>query len=331
VSFFNCITLKQVDFLHLMSKFLMDSFEYVANVRKDSYGWILSPDVTVLEIERGGIEHNYKSVLPGIRGTSQCCHKYLQYVMGYEIVNNLTNVPGHEGISGVVWKKLIGNFSSKDVYHVLYEKMVEADDRRAPDGDRVVDGVTLSLIVENRRDFHELIQKHYLSKRDLVMWMQKRYSPKYALFVTDKVMKFQCTRKEIGERIEVIRGKPQIEGVRLMRSVVRALGAYPLGMRMTELAKEISRTWTVEGDELAFVLAQYLDIKWLMRYSGILPIYYLKPVFNQHFVRNRDNGTWSDDRYDKWRVKNNPKLSGVEQKIKEIFGTCKLSGGLDVG
>jgi len=317
-------------YVYLMARFLNDSFDYVSSVRKESFRWIVGGGTTVLETERGGLQRNWKSTLPGIRGVGQCCFQYLKTVMGFEIISKLSNVPGYQEKSVLVWQKLIGMSSSREIYSVLKDMMLTQHDRRVPQGDKIVDGIILALVVENRMDYYDVVRRSYLSKMDIVNWMQKRYGATYAVYVSNKVMAFRCTIRELSAPINEVgndRASDSIDGVRLMRSISRVLGAFPLGLRMNEIVREVKRTWIVDTCEIGYVLCQYLDVKWDTFVVNGVDKYFLRRSPAVHFLRYGDDCLREEDRYERWRGRTKEKTK-LSEKLQEVFGfgqSCSLS------
>lgn len=266
-------------YVHLMSRFMNESVDHVAKCRNEEVRWMTEGRLMTLTVGRHGRHRVWKSTLLGIRGVTQCGRQYLREVMGFNIVCREALVPGYSERSGQVWQSLMGPFKSQEVYDFVKREMVTQNDVRVPEGKRVFKGRNLMLCCETRMDFYALVRKKVKAVEDVQEWMERRYGKSYTTGVLKDIYGYVVMRMKKSEAMESQEEcKDPIDGKRLMKSVVRALEAFPIGLRMNEILREVRRTWRVDSCELGYVLRTYVDEKWYVEIFNGLPKYFLRSV-----------------------------------------------------
>lgn len=256
---------------YLMSKFLLECTAYVASKRKETLIWDHKVMLTSLVAKRADYEETYISGFVGARAVARCCYLYLREKMGFEVVVDMILMPQYSMVTSIeMWRKEMGEFTASVKYDFLKTQCGTKHDPRERYGIAYVDGVDLSLVVQTRVDYHELVTMCYHEREEVCGWLRRRYGEMYARVVAILLFDKILVTDDKPNLILEAQTLPGLTGDKLVRGILGVIVGHKNGFRTSEILKELLRKWSVEPKELMVCLKENVDIVWsCLRQHGI--------------------------------------------------------------
>jgi hypothetical protein len=252
-------------FSYLMSKFLTEAVERVALKRMERLTWQAMVNKVILTVTRGGRDIVYQSEVGGTRGVSSCNRQYLKEQMGFELIVGDSFVEGYKPLKNLAaWRTIIGEYTFHQRYLCLKRQQKMNDDYRTPIGCQIVDGVDLRLCVDTRPDYRDIVSQCFVSRGQVVQWMERRYGHRYACDIAKVILNLTVREREYDpiKKDDGDAGRSELQGHKLIAQIEKVLHESKQGLSLDGIVREVRRHFRIDVKEVAIVMRIYLHRRW---------------------------------------------------------------------
>jgi len=138
------------------------------------------------------------------------------------------------------------------------------DDYRTPVGCQIVDGVDLRLCVDTRPDYREIVSQCFVSRGQVVQWMERRYGHRYSCDVARVILNLTVREREYDpiKKDDGDAGRPELQGHKLIAQIEKVLYESRQGLSLDGIVREVRRHFRIDVKEVAIVMRIYLHRRW---------------------------------------------------------------------